>query len=179
MLVPRMTWKLEHIKLLQVTDAKHHLYRSLAFALAALALYVPANLYPFMTMRHSGRLEYTTIWDGIQSLYNSGMWITATIVFMASIIIPVFKLVSLIFIIIAYNYDFARDARWTLLALIEFIGRWSMLDVFIVAIMVALVKFGSFATVTADISSYLFGFVVILTMLSSATLSMYFKKVIL
>lgn len=174
-----MTWKSEHTKVSHVAETKHYLSRSLAFALAALALYVPANLYPFMTMRHSGVLQYTNIWDGIRSLFDSGMWITATIVFMASIIIPIFKLVALIFIILAYRYDFARNSRWTLLVLIEFIGRWSMLDVFIVAIMVALVKFGSFATVSADISSYLFGFVVILTMLSSATLSMYFKKVIL
>lgn len=161
------------------TEEKHYLSRSLAFALAALFLYVPANIYPFMTMRHGGQLQYTNIWDGIKSLADSGMWITAAIVFMASIIIPVFKLVALIFIILAYRFNFARKIRWTLLVFVEYIGRWSMLDIFIVAIMVALVKFGSFATVTADISSYLFAFVVILTMLSSATLSMYFKKVLL
>jgi paraquat-inducible protein A len=153
-----------------MTQVQHCLLRSLGFTLAALALYLPANLYPFMTMRYAGIYKEATIMDGIRSLFESGMWITGTIVFMASIIIPVFKLLSLLFIIGTAYFQVADRARTTLLVFIDFIGRWSMLDIFLVAIMVALVKFGSFATVTANISSYLFGFVVIFTMMASANL---------
>ena len=157
--------------------SRHHLYRALAFTLAAMAMYVPANLYPFMTMNYSGQFKQATVWDGITSLYDGDMWLTATIVFMASIIIPLFKLIAMIFIIVAKLYNFADVQRASLLMMVDFIGRWSMLDIFIVAIMVALVKFGTFATVSADIASYLFGGVVIFTMLASATLSLRVKAI--
>lgn len=154
-----------------MTLNQHNLYRSLAFTLAALALYIPVNMYPFMIMKYTGKYQYTTIWDGIRTLFDEGMWATATIVFAASIIIPIFKLVSLLFIILANLFGILPTYRTSLLLFVDFIGRWSMLDVFLLAIMVALVKFGSFAQVSADISSYLLGFVVILTMLASASLN--------
>jgi paraquat-inducible protein A len=158
------------------SETQHNLYRSLAFTLTAIALYIPANLYPFMTMKYTGLYKETTIMDGINSLYESGMWITATIVFMASIIIPVFKLLSMLFIIISKIFKVSALERNSLLLLVDFIGRWAMLDVFLVAIMVALVKFGSFATVWADVASYLLGGVVIFTMLASATLTTHVKS---
>lgn len=156
-------------------NTDHNLMRALSFTIAAMVLYVPANLYPFMTMKYAGQYQKSNIWDGIKSLYEGGMWGTATIVFMASIIIPVFKLLSLFFIILSEYLNFAFNARISLLALIDFIGRWSMLDVFLVSIMVALIKFGDFATVSADIASYLLGIVVIMTMLASASLSECYK----
>ncbi len=156
-------------------NADHNLVRALSFTIAAMVLYIPANLYPFMTMKYAGQYQSSTIWDGITSLYEGGMWGTATIVFMASIIIPVFKLLSLFFIILSEYFNFAFNARTSLLALVDFIGRWSMLDVFLISIMVALIKFGDFATVTADIASYILGVVVILTMLASASLSECYK----
>ena len=160
----------------QITEHQHYLIRALAFTIAAMILYVPANLYPFMTMQYIERYQHSTIWDGIRSLYEGGMWTTATIVFMASIIIPIFKLLALFFIIIADLFKFAFNARTSLLAMVDFIGHWSMLDIFLVAIMVALIKFGSFATVSADIGTYLLGAVVILTMLASASLSECYKE---
>lgn len=159
------------LMLFNLTEKQHNLLRALGFTLAAMALYIPANIYPFMTMKYSGMYRYTTIWDGIRSLYDDNMLITATIVLMASIIIPIFKLIALLFIIINDLLNIGYNMRMTLLALIDFIGRWSMLDIFLVAIMVALVKFGSFATVSADSGTYLFSCVVILTMLASASLS--------
>mgnify|MGYP000346633492 CR=1 FL=1 len=155
---------------------QHHELRSLGFTLAALMLLIPTYLYPFMTMLYAGQAHKTTIWDGIKSLYEGGMWGTATIVFMASIIIPIFKLLALFFIILTEYLNIAFNARTSLLALVDFIGRWSMLDVFLVSIMVALIKFGDFATVSAGIASYLLGIVVICTMLASASLSECYKE---
>ncbi len=160
---------------LHIPNTDHYLVRALSFTVAAMFLYVPANLYPFMTMKYAGQYQKTTIWDGIKSLYEGGMWGTATIVFMASIIIPIFKLLSLFFIILTKYLNIAFNARTSLLALVDFVGRWSMLDVFLVSIMVALIKFGDFATVSADIASYLLGIVVIFTMLASASLSECYK----
>ncbi len=160
-----------------LTEKQHYLLRALAFTMAALALYIPANLYPFMTMKYSGQYHYTTIWDGIRSLYDENMLITATIVLMASIIIPVFKLLALFFIIVTEYCNVLYNMRTSLLAFVDYIGRWSMLDIFLVAIMVALVKFGSFATVSADAGTYLLGCVVILTMLASASLSECYMEV--
>lgn len=79
----------------KLTTRQHHLLRALAFTLTALVLYVPANIYPFMTMKYSGQYHNTTIWDGIRTLYEENMLLTGTIVFMASMIIPVFKLIHL------------------------------------------------------------------------------------
>jgi len=161
---------------IKFSHTDHSLIRALSFTIAAMVLYIPANLYPFMTMKYAGQYQKTTIWDGIKSLYEGGMWGTATIVFMASIIIPVFKLLSLFFIITTEYLNIAFNARTSLLALVDFIGRWSMLDVFLVSIMVALIKFGDFATVSADIASYLLGIVVIMTMLASASLSVCYRE---
>lgn len=157
--------------MVNLTEKQHNLLRALGFTLAAMFLYVPANIYPFMTMKYSGIYRYTTIWDGIRGLYDDNMLITATIVLMASVIIPIFKLFALLFIIIFDLLNIGYNVRTSLLAMVDFIGRWSMLDIFLVAIMIALVKFGSFATVSADAGTYLFGCVVILTMLASASLS--------
>lgn len=164
----RMRWTL--------TYKQHLLLRALAFTVAALMLYLPANLYPFMTMKYFGQYHHTTIWDGIRTLYEENMLITGTIVFMASIIIPIFKLLALLMIIITDYLNIAYNVRTSLLALIDYIGRWSMLDIFLVAIMIGLVKFGSFATVSAGSATYLFGCVVILTMLASATLSEFYEE---
>lgn len=161
---------------MHISDTDHYLVRALSFTIAAILLYIPANIYPFMTMKYAGQYQKTTIWDGIKSLYEGGMWGTATIVFMASIIIPIFKLLSLLFIILTEYFSIAFNARTSLLAFVDFVGRWSMLDVFLVSIMVALIKFGDFATVSAEISSYLLGIVVIFTMLASASLSECYKE---
>jgi paraquat-inducible protein A len=159
-----------------LSPIQHALFRSLAFTLAAIALYIPANIYPFMTMNYAGQYQNATVWDGISSLFESGMIITAGIVFFATIIIPAFKFISLLFIISTKLLNFSSLAHTNLLAFVEFIGRWSMLDIFIVAIMVALIKFASFATVSADIASYLLGGVVILTMLASSALAACVKE---
>jgi len=156
-------------KFLNITPASHSVLRTLALALTALALYVPANLYPVMTMQYMGTYSTTTIWQGVTSLFESNMWITGSIVLTASIIIPLFKILSLTIISLSALTGKGQVAGYSLLKFIEFIGRWSMIDVFLVALMVALVKFGLFATVTAGTGSYLFAGVVVFTMLASTT----------
>src|ERR1700733_2830788 len=102
--------------------------RTAAFALAALFLYVPANIYPIMIMEYMGRHSENTVWGGIQALYQDGMWYVATIVFIASILAPLLKLIGLFFLVLN------RGSRWPKACTFVYkvvcqIGPWAMLDV--------------------------------------------------
>ncbi len=141
-----------------------------ACVLAAAMLYLPANIYPVMTIV---RLDYSTtstILGGAQELLDAGMWPLALLVFVASIAVPVLKLVSLIVMLIATHRGSAwrlRDRTW-LYRIIEFIGRWSMIDVFMLATLVGLVRAGEIATITPDMGAICFASVVVLTMIATA-----------
>jgi paraquat-inducible protein A len=142
--------------------------RSAAFALAAIFLYVPANVYPIITMQYLGRETENTVWGGVQALYEDNMWPIAVLVFCASILIPLLKLIGLVFLVIN------RGSRWQrfrtgLYKVITHIGPWAMLDVFLLAVMVGVIRFGRFATVIPGPGIMAFASVVVLTMLASAS----------
>jgi paraquat-inducible protein A len=139
-----------------------------AFALTALIFYVPANIFPFMTIELYGKTNTSTIWGGILSLFESGAWTVALIVFLASIVIPAMKLVILFYL--AFTARTRRNSRFKtkLYYFVEAIGRWSMLDIFLLAVLVAIVKLAPMATVQPEFGSLMFAMVVIFTMLASA-----------
>lgn len=143
--------------------------RSWALVLAAAILYVPANVLPIMTVVSFGEGEPDTILSGIEGLIASGMWPIALIVFIASVMVPILKLAGLAFLLISVQ----RRSRWrrrdrtVLYRLIEFVGRWSMIDIFMMSILVALVKLGAIATVKPENGAIAFAAVVIITMLAS------------
>ena len=142
--------------------------RTAAFALAALFLYVPANIYPVMIMQYLGRETENTVWAGVKALYRDGMWGVATIVFCASILVPLLKLLGLIILVTSRGSRWQK-ARTQLYKIIGMIGPWAMLDVFLLAIMVALIRFGSFATVVPGPGIFAFTAVVVFTLLASAS----------
>lgn len=137
--------------------------------LAAALLYIPANLLPVMHSTSLGRSEDDTILSGVAYFWTSGDWGLAAIVFIASVMVPMLKLAILVLQTIAAH----RRSAWRplertrLYRIVEFVGRWSMLDVFVVALTVALVHFGSFAVIAAGPGALAFGAVVVLTMLAS------------
>jgi paraquat-inducible protein A len=142
--------------------------RTAAFSLAALLLYVPANIYPIIIMEYLGRETQNTVWGGVQTLYEDNMRLLALLVFCASILIPLLKLAGLAFLVLS------RGSRWqgfrtSLYKLIIRIGPWAMLDVFLLAVMVGIIRFGSFATVIPGPGIMAFASVVVLTMLASAS----------
>jgi paraquat-inducible protein A len=142
--------------------------RTAAFALAALFLYVPANIYPIIIMEYLGRETQNTVWGGVQTLFEDNMLPLAVLVFCASMLIPLLKLAGLAFLVLS------RGARWqgfrtSLYKLIVRIGPWAMLDVFLLAVMVGIIRFGSFATVIPGPGIMAFASVVVLTMLASAS----------
>lgn len=141
--------------------------RALAFSLGALILYFPANMYPILSVTRMGVYSESTIWQGVRSLFTSGYWGVAILVFLASIIIPLIKLVVMIYLVASTNRDGHERIKYLLLRIIRFIGPWSMLDVFLVAILVALVKLKDLATIRPEPGLIAFAGVVVLTIMAS------------
>ncbi len=145
--------------------------RSLALLLAAIAFYVPANLLPVTSVTSLGRTEPSTILGGVVLLAEHGMIPIAAVVFVASVLVPVFKFLAL-GILLATT---AGASRWRplertrLWRLLEFVGRWSMVDVFVVALLVSLVDMGALATIEAGMGIAAFAATVVLTMLASGS----------
>ncbi len=141
------------------------LVRSWALVLAAVCLYVPANLYPVMLITQLGATRDFTIMGGIVELANYGLWPLALLVFLASITIPLMKLLALIYMLILTQTgsDEHLLGRVKAYRFINFIGRWSMIDVFMISILVALVRFSRFANIEANVGATCFAAVVVLT----------------
>jgi len=143
--------------------------RCWALLVAAYILYIPANL---LTMMETGSLfsyRRDTIISGVIELWKTGSWVIAVIVFIASVTIPLLKLLSLTLLLVSVQ----RRSRWhprqrtRLYRLVEFVGRWSMLDIYVVTLLAALVQLGTIATVKAGPAALAFGAVVVLTMFAS------------
>jgi paraquat-inducible protein A len=143
-------------------------HRTLAFSLTALIFYFPANLFPFMTMELYGNRTSSTIWGGVVSLTKAGSVFLAIIVFLASILIPLIKLIVLFYLSATARSAHHQRFKTKLYHIIEAIGRWSMLDIFLLAVLVAVVKLSHWTTVEPEIGSVLFASVVIFTLLASA-----------
>lgn len=147
------------------------LSRTAALSLAALIMYVPANIYPILSMRLYGAYSESTIWDGCVSLFQRGEWLVASIVFLASIVIPLFKLLGLFFLTTTARRRSVRQQRQRTLVFraIGMMGPWAMLDVFLLSVLVALVKLKQLATVLPGPGLIAFTAVVVLTILAVAS----------
>ncbi len=150
-------------------DRRRGLSAALAFSLGALILYVPANIYPILSIKKMGVYSESTIWQGVEQLFTTGYWGVATIVFLASIVIPLTKLIVMIYLISVRHRGGHERLKLGLLRMMRIIGPWSMLDVFLVAILVALVKLGDLATIKPEPGLVAFAAVVVLTMFASAS----------
>jgi paraquat-inducible protein A len=147
------------------------LSRSWALAGAAAMLYIPANIYPVMMITQVARTTSYTIFGGIEELVAYDLWPLALLVFFASITIPLTKLVLLAYMLWQTQHGSTTHlmGRTRAYRVVDFIGRWSMIDVFMISILVALVRFGQFAQVQAEIGATCFASVVVLTMFAVAT----------
>jgi paraquat-inducible protein A len=156
------------------TDVLHRrkpqsIQRTWALVIAAFVFYVPANLYPIMSVTSLGRTQTDTIFSGVVFLLTHGMWPLAAIVFIASIFVPLLKLLILTFLLLSVQLRSRwrpRD-RTRLYRITEAIGRWSMVDVYVVTILVALVHLGNLASIRAELGAVFFCAVVIITMFAA------------
>ncbi len=144
--------------------------RAWALVITAMVLYLPANIFPVMTVISFGKGESDTILSGVKALFLAGMWPLALLVFFASITVPVLKIVGLMFLLVTTR----RGSRWrlrdrTLLyRIVEAIGRWSMIDIFMLSILAGLVQLGSIATIEPGVGAISFAAVVVVTMFAAA-----------
>jgi len=147
------------------------LARSSALALSAAIMLVPAYLLPVMAIERLGRAHADTIFTGVWKLWHQGMWGLALIVFTASLLVPVLKLTGLVLLIASSRWKGLAGAETLgrLLSVLHFIGRWSMLDVFLVAFLCGIVRFGGLASVAAQPGAIAFAAAVILTMMATAS----------
>lgn len=143
--------------------------RSWAWLIAATVLYIPANLLPIMYTHTYFQSASSTLLSGIALLWNSGAWDLAIIVFVASIVVPLMKILCLAFLLIGVQRRRCGHprSRTRLYRIVDFIGHWSMLDIFVVSLLVALVQLGSVAQVRPEPGAVAFAAVVILTMIAS------------
>lgn len=140
-----------------------------AFIIAAAILYVPANLLPIMRTETLFDRQSDTILSGIAYLWHSGSWPLALIVFIASVAVPLLKLLALALLAVSVQWRLDWDPlqRTRLYRLVELVGKWSMVDIFVVALLVALVQLKSLATISAGPAALAFAAVVVLTMFAA------------
>jgi paraquat-inducible protein A len=143
--------------------------RTLAFVIAGYLLYIPANTLPVLTTVQFGRQEHNTILSGVLELIHNDLWPLAVIVFTASIVLPLIKLFGLTWMLVATRVKSSRFlvSRTQLYRTIDTIGRWSNIDIFSVAVLVAVLQFGSLTAVHAGAGLVAFAAVVIITMLAT------------
>ncbi len=146
------------------------MHLSAAFALSALLLYIPANIFPILRLEMYGLTTQSTVLNGIVRFYQDGDWFLAFIVLMASIVIPALKLLGLfsLMLCVRLRIERGRRVRTWIYRFIDAIGRWAMLDVFMLAIWVGLVKLHTVGRVTAGPGAVPFALVVVCTLLASA-----------
>lgn len=145
--------------------------RTWSLLLTAAVLYIPANVLPIMTVNLFGQGSPATIMQGVVELIHAGMLPIALVVFVASILVPTFKLVGIALLLYSVQRRLMLSPRQRIIMFrfIEWIGRWSMLDLFVIAILVALVSFGNLASIEAGAGAMAFAAVVVLTMLAALT----------
>ena len=146
------------------------LQRTWALVIAAALLSSPANVSPGLVIEILGAKQADTILSGVVELFDSGMWEVGALIFFASITVPVLKLTGLSFLLISVQWRWRwrpRD-RTILYRVVEYIGRWSMIDMFMTSILVALVQLGAVATIDPGIGANCFVAVVVLTMFAAS-----------
>ncbi|MCK0169044.1 paraquat-inducible protein A [Jannaschia sp. S6380] len=140
-----------------------------AWWLAGLLFYIPANIYPMLITRTVGLESDATIVGGVIELMHYGAYGVAGIVFFASVIIPVGKFIAIAYLAVIVRRPHGHKPQHLLhlYEVVEWIGRWSMIDVFVVAILAALVQFNLLATINPGIAAVCFALSVVFTMLAA------------
>ncbi len=144
--------------------------RTWAYLITAVIFYVPAMSLPIMTtVTTFGGARKDTVLSGVYYLLTSGMWPLAAIVFFASVVVPVLKIVVLALLLVTSRRGggWRRHDRARLYRLTEAVGRWSMVDVYVVTILVALVRLQALAVIEAERGAVFFAAVVVLTMFAA------------
>lgn len=143
--------------------------RTWALILTAYMFYIPANILPITVVTSLRKVQSDTIMSGVIYFMKTGMWPIALVIFVASVFVPIMKLVTFTYLLVSIQ----RKSKWRphdrtrLYRITEVVGRWSMVDIYVVTILVALVKFGAWATIKAGPGGVFFAAVVVITMFAA------------
>lgn len=137
---------------------------SRALTAAGVILYIPANFLPVMTITITGQVESLTVMGGVKELYDTGLVPVAGIVFLASVVVPVVKLVSLSWLLGLHGSEIAQSRRMKVHAFLTRIGTWAMIDIFLLSILVAVGQLGILASVQAEPGALFFAAMIICTL---------------
>jgi len=142
---------------------------TLALLITSIIFYIPANLFPMMHVHTFAGTESDTILSGVIYFIESGSYFIGIVIFVASILVPVAKIIALFYLVytIKAKKHTAKKSRQRLYLLTEIVGKWSMVDVYVVSIMVTLVHFGGLTQIEAGLGALFFLLVVITTMLAA------------
>ncbi len=145
------------------------LQRTLALLITACILYIPANLYPIMVTEHTGGTTASTIMGGVVVLVQIGSIPIAAVIFIASVVVPMAKISAMFYLVwsVSRRVNDGHRQRTKLYVIAEFIGKWSMIDVFVVAILVALVQLKGLLAFYPGVAAYSFSGVVLVTMVAA------------
>ena len=148
---------------------QHSLQRSWIFLLTALIFYVPANVLPIMTTNQLGKETYNTIAGGVVLLWEHGSWFIAAIILVASLLVPIAKFIALFTLCISEQFKIYRKpgSKTFIFRATEFVGRWSMVDVFVVAFLASLIQMGNLMSVHPGPAALAFAGMVVFSMLAA------------
>ncbi len=143
--------------------------KSWSYAIASILFLIPANLLPMMIVNSIAGADAGTIMEGVLYFFHHGSYGIAFVIFTASVFVPIFKVTVLLYLLLIIHFKWSEKARFglKLYRIIHFIGKWSMLDIFVVALMVGLVQFGGLATIVTGPAALTFAFAVVMTMLAT------------
>ena len=137
---------------------------SKALTTAGIILYIPANFLPVMTITITGQVESLTVMGGVMELYETGLVPVAAVVFLASVLVPVVKLVSLSWLLGLHGSDTDQSRRMKVHIFLTRIGTWAMVDIFLLSILVAVGQLGILASVQAEVGALFFAAMIICTL---------------
>ena len=143
--------------------------RTWALVIAAMVFYIPANVLPMTITTALGSAQADTIMSGVIYFMQHGSWEIALIIFTASVFVPFLKFIILIYLLLSVQFKWVKQPKnlTRLYRFTEAIGRWSMLDIYVVTILVALVKLGFLANIEAGPAALYFALVVVTTMIAA------------
>ena len=148
---------------------KNSIQNTKVYLITAFILYIPANLFPIMTVKSFGSEIPSTIIGGVIDLFRAKMYFVSAVVFTASVLIPLLKMLVLFYLLTPIKHGTIEEKRvkTKLYYFIEQIGKWSMLDIFVIAILISVVKLNYVAEISVNTGAVFFAIVVLLTIFAT------------
>lgn len=129
---------------------------TLVFSLTALIFFLMANVFPFMTFKYEGRVQESVLFSGVKELFVQDMWVVATLVLLVSVVIPLLKVIGMIYILLPLKLNRQPWQAQRIFRVVETLHPWAMVDVYMLGVIVAMVKLNDFATIVPGTALYSF-----------------------